>query len=146
DDDVLRSISLPHAIVGDGRHRWVLVPARLGLLPVHRANCQAKKKYRAQSSHRNAAWCLPWVEAVWMWQMAIARASDASAGWGGSCRCSRRVTIICSRCFSALPYPTPADLIDRGEYSATGRPAEDAASMATPRTCPNLSAVLTLTA
>jgi len=42
--------------------------------------------------------------------------------------------------------PTTADLIESGEYSATCKPEDDAASIATPRTWPSLSAVFTLTA
>ena len=37
----------------------------------------------------------------------------------------------CTCCFSAFPYPTTDDLLDKGAYSDTARPAAEAASMAT---------------
>src|SRR5271157_1837431 len=93
-----------------------------------------------------SACCRRRVPAVCRWQMAIANASATSGGSGGAARSSRRATITCTCDFSALPYPTTADLIDSGEYATTPRPACAATSIATPRTCPSFSADLTFTA
>src|SRR5216117_911546 len=84
--------------------------------------------------------------AEWTWQMATASASAASCEAGGASRPSISLTICCTCCFSARPYPTTARLISAGVYSTTVTPASTAASIATPRAWPSLSALRALTA
>jgi hypothetical protein len=77
--------------------------------------------------------------------MATASASAASCGDGTADSPSSSLTICCTCGFSARPWPTTARLISAGVYSKTGTPASTAASIATPRACPSLSALRTLT-
>src|ERR1039458_5122265 len=81
--------------------------------------------------YRATARCRLRVPAVCRWQMAMASASEASIGSGGTERPRSRVTMCCTCCFSARPYPTTDDLMVSGEYSATSSPAAAAASIAT---------------
>src|ERR1022692_4058080 len=68
--------------------------------------------------YRATARCRLRVPAVCRWQMAMARASEASIGSGGTERPRSRVTMCCTCCFSARPYPTTDDLIVSGAASS----------------------------
>src|SRR5215467_5804013 len=105
--------------------------------------CHNPEKQRKESRPHRATPCNAFVVcAVWMWQIAIARASAESADWGAQARSSKRVTINCTCSFAARPYPTTELLIFRGAYSTTGSPDTEAASIATPRTWPSFKADL----
>ena len=84
---------------------------------------------------RAAAACACWrrltAGARQMWQMARARASAASAGFGGASSLSSRVTIAPTCALSARPLPVTAALTSLGVCRATGMPRREAQSMAT---------------
>src|SRR5208282_5275640 len=84
----------------------------------------ARGQGQAEGAHENAGQdpphrptpCSSRVCAVWMWQMAMARASAMSEGCGGESRSSSRATMNCTCSFWARPYPTTLDLIRNGAY------------------------------
>ena len=64
--------------------------------------------------------------------MANARASAASAGFGGSDNPRIRVTMVVICALSARPLPVNAFLTSDGVYMCTGSPRREAASISTP--------------
>src|SRR3954467_12233714 len=122
---------------------------RGGGLSIERGNVTQEDEDQKQTDEvheRVETPCFLKVAAVWMWQMAMARASATSGGSGLICKSSKRMTMLCTCDFSAFPYPTTALLMDSGAYSATGSPEAEAASIATPRTCPSFKADFAFTA
>lgn len=80
------------------------------------------------------------------WQIAIARASETSSGFGGFSRLSSLVTIN-STCFlSAAPFPTTASFTSGGVYSDHSSPFSLPASKITPKAFATSSAVVLLAA
>src|ERR1035438_250214 len=107
------------------------------------AEC-GREKQRQQHLHTSAPDNRRWAAKCVAWQMATAKASEASSDSMSSVNRSSDRTMVWTWRLSARPYPTTLILISSGEYSATARAASATVSKATPLTCASFSAVFTL--